>query len=430
MAHQAGFHRVPRDVVQLIFEALLDAEPNQGYNELVTMPQRMRVPLLLGAVCRLWRTIADTTPTLWRTYVCSINLDPSVNDDQIDSVRIQHYLARAGADTIGLALLLVIRGPRDGSLVARVGLAVRMIPLLRRISHATIVVSERAHVMDASTDQFLTILGNTSAPLLRSARLQDGSNRLLWMTAGSANFFGGKMMSRVHSLTLNRVQVHATPDNVLRFGNIETLTVFGSFGVLHAVTLPAILAALPNLTTLAFDCHRIIVPRALLRPGTIVPPQTVHHPTLVNFFLVTDHLDAEVIEAIRFDFPGLRQLRLAFPKTKACHCTTKAPPLQGETTGEKLAFLRAIARNSPNLNTVRIIDICLDKRVANALCMPELRSLRILELQNVNMYSTFWDVLREKVQKSEVPALRGITCKEAFVYEKEPLKAVSALPCV
>ncbi|KAJ7602368.1 hypothetical protein DFH06DRAFT_1258905 [Mycena polygramma] len=73
-------------------------------------PASARAPLLLGAICRDWRDIAISTPGLWNSFILSVDL-VKTRDDDCSIVRLfERWLARGG----NTPLTMVINCVRSG----------------------------------------------------------------------------------------------------------------------------------------------------------------------------------------------------------------------------------------------------------------------------------------------------------------------------
>ena len=86
-------HLLPEILSEIFLQCKKDKEYS-GY------PQLDRAPLLLGSVCRRWRTIALSTPWLWASFALTINEDHWKSD----SLLAKTWLARAGACPLTIAL--------------------------------------------------------------------------------------------------------------------------------------------------------------------------------------------------------------------------------------------------------------------------------------------------------------------------------------
>ncbi|KAJ7711516.1 hypothetical protein B0H16DRAFT_598484 [Mycena metata] len=89
---------LPPAIVSEIFLHFLPAYPERA-------PQKgLLSPITLGQLCRLWREIAFSTPSLWRTFIISLRLGGSVQNHDADHAQIETYLQRSGSCPLSVQL--------------------------------------------------------------------------------------------------------------------------------------------------------------------------------------------------------------------------------------------------------------------------------------------------------------------------------------
>jgi hypothetical protein len=82
---------------EILSEIFLQCKKNEGYED---RPRLDRAPLLLGSVCRRWRTIALSTPWLWASFALTI----TKNYWKSDVLLAKTWLSRAGTCPLSIAL--------------------------------------------------------------------------------------------------------------------------------------------------------------------------------------------------------------------------------------------------------------------------------------------------------------------------------------
>ncbi|KAJ7701398.1 hypothetical protein B0H17DRAFT_976432, partial [Mycena rosella] len=90
--------RVPKDILEEILFSCLLTERNTGINA------TREAPLLLGFICRYWRAVSRSTPSLWNSlHIPWLLFEAQALDSDVSRL-IQSWLDRAGDCPIFMSL--------------------------------------------------------------------------------------------------------------------------------------------------------------------------------------------------------------------------------------------------------------------------------------------------------------------------------------
>ncbi|KAJ6463491.1 hypothetical protein C8R45DRAFT_1025944 [Mycena sanguinolenta] len=205
-AHRAlisPMRRIPHDVLLEIFCACLPSE----HNALIDSAE---APLVLGRICKHWRSIAYLTPILWSTiHIPSLNYThtPSKICSRLETI-VEEWLKRSAICPLSVSFFDYTNHFPDFD---KHPLVLQLLPFCQRLRHLTLNG-------DPEFLRPLLQLGSEDLPLLES--LAVNCNALATVFANSQSAFNLSTLTNVAIRMMAPVDPHSLP---LRWGQLTKL---------------------------------------------------------------------------------------------------------------------------------------------------------------------------------------------------------------